>query len=178
MRLLDPAGYRHMPWANGRGVTVEIARADDDAGMLWRLSMAQVVEDGPFSSFPGIDRSLTVIDGPGFTLTGDDWRLRADPMVPVGFAGDVPVSATDVAGPAQDLNVMWRRGRLDARVRVATGAMTAAGAVVALVALAPQRITVDGTVFQLPDRGCLIGDGFLRIVADGAVILAELSPVG
>jgi uncharacterized protein len=178
MRMLDPAGYRRMPWANGRGVTVEIARADDDAGMLWRLSMAQVVENGPFSAFPGIDRSLTVIDGPGFTLAGDDWRLRADPLVPAGFAGDVPVSATDVAGPAEDLNVMWRCGVLAARVRVATGAMTAAGSVVALVALVPQRITVDGTVFHATARACLIGDGALRIVADGAVVLAELSPAG
>lgn len=178
MRLLDPAGYRHMPWANGRGVTVEIARSDDAAGMLWRLSMAQVVEDGPFSGFPGIDRSLTVIDGPGFALAGEGWRLRADPLVPLGFAGDVPVSAADVTGPVQDLNVMWRRDALAARVRVATGAMQAAGAVVALVALAPQRVTVDGGLFHLPDRGTLIGEGSLRIVADGAVVLAELSPRG
>lgn len=178
MRLLDPAGYRHMPWANGRGVTVEIARADDAAGMLWRLSMAQVVEDGPFSGFPGIDRSLTVIAGPGFALAGEGWRLRADPMVPVGFAGDVPVSAADVTGPAQDLNVMWRRGALAARVRVATGAMQTLGSVVALVALAPQRITVDGAAFHLPDRGALMGAGSMRILAEGAVILAELSPSG
>jgi hypothetical protein len=178
MRLLDPAGYRHMPWANGRGVTVEIARADDAGGMLWRLSMAQVVEDGAFSAFPGIDRSLTVIAGPGFALAGDDWSLRADPLVPVGFAGDVPVAAADVTGPAQDLNVMWRRDALTARVRVATGALQAAGSVVALVALAPQRVMVDGGVFHLPDRAGLIGDGFVRIIADGAVILAELSPVG
>lgn len=178
MRPLDPAGYRRMPWANGRGETVEIARADDAAGMLWRLSMAQVVEDGPFSAFPGIDRSLTVISGPGFALAGDGWRLHADPMVPVGFAGDVPVSAADVTGPAQDLNVMWRRGALAARVRVATGAMQTLGSVVALVALAPQRITVDGAAFQLPDRGALMGAGSLRILAEGAVILAELSPAG
>lgn len=178
MRQLDPAGYRHMPWANGRGVTVEIARADDDEGMLWRLSMAQVVEDGQFSAFPGIDRSLTVIDGPGFALVGDHWRLRADPLVPVGFAGDVPVSAADVTGPLQDLNVMWRRGALAARVRVATGAMQTAGTVVAVVALEPQRITVDGAAFQLPDRGALMGAGSMRILADDAVVLAELSPAG
>lgn len=178
MRALDPAGYRHMPWANGRGVTVEIARADDAAGMLWRLSMAQVVEDGPFSAFPGIDRSLTVIDGPGFALAGDGWRLRADPLVPVGFAGDVPVAAANVTGPLQDLNVMWRRDAMIARVRVATGAMQAAGTTVALVALEPQRITVDGGLFHLPDRGSLIGDGALRIVADGIVLVAELSPAG
>ena len=178
MRQLDPGGYRRMPWANGRGVTVEVARSDDAAGMLWRLSMAQVAEDGPFSAFPGIDRSLTVIDGPGFTLAGAGWRLRADPLVPVGFAGYVPVAAADVTGPAEDLNVMWRRDALAARVRVGTGAIQAAGDVVALIALAAQPITVDGSLFQLPGRGCLIGAGSLRIVADGAVVLAELSPVG
>ena len=177
MRLLEPNGYRRMPWANGRGVTVEIARAEDADGLLWRLSMAQVVEDGPFSAFPGLDRSLTVINGPGFALNGSDWRLRADPMVPVGFAGDVPVSAVDVAGPAEDLNVMWRRSHLEARVRVATGALQAVGSIVALVGLGAQQITVDGTVFHAPARACLIGDGCVPVVATGAVVVVELSPV-
>ena len=45
---LTQADYRIQPWANGRGQTVELARADDAQGMVWRLSVAAVVEDGPF----------------------------------------------------------------------------------------------------------------------------------
>ena len=175
MRLLPPDGYRRMPWANGRGVTVEIARADDADGLLWRLSMAQVAEDGPFSAFPGLDRSLTVIDGPGFGLQGEGWALRADPGVPVGFPGDVPVMATEVTGPAEDLNVMWRRNRFAARVRVGTGAMAAEGAVIALIGLAAQGVTVNGEAFHLQPRACLLGSGRARILAEDRVLLAELA---
>ncbi len=142
------------------------------------VSMAQVVENGPFSLFTGIDRSLTVIDGPGFALAGDGWQRRADPLVPVGFAGDVPVAAQEVAGPAVDFNVMWQRGALSARVRVATGDMAATGRIVAILALTGQKITVNDALFHCPASGCLIGDGAVRIVADAAVVVAELSTSG
>lgn len=175
MQLLDPARYRRMPWANGRGQTTEIARADDDNGLLWRLSMAQVVEDGPFSLFPGIDRSLTVIDGPGFTLAGNGWRRRADLLVPVGFAGDVPVAAQAVAGAAVDVNVMWRRDTLQARVRVGLGDLVAAGQIVAVLALTGQQITLNDTRFHAPALGCLIGTGAVRINAETTVLVVELS---
>lgn len=178
MRLLDPAGYRHMPWANGRGHTTEIARADDDAGLLWRLSMAQVTEDGPFSLFSGIDRSLTVIDGPGFVLESSGWRLAAAPFLPVGFPGDVAVSSRDVTGASVDFNVMWRRGAFGARVRAGTGAFWAKAATVAVLALADQQITVNDSRFQMPARGCLMGDATMQIVADALVLVVEIAPIG
>ena len=85
IRQLTVTDFRTMPWANGKGVTVEMARADGPEGMLWRLSRASVVEDGPFSIFPGLERNLTVLTGPGFDLVGqgllaeDQERLRATP---------------------------------------------------------------------------------------------------
>ena len=72
MRHLTPSDYVAMPWANGRGQTVEMLReVGPDGGLLLRLSMASVVEDGPFSIFPGVERNLTVISGPGFDLLGE-----------------------------------------------------------------------------------------------------------
>jgi environmental stress-induced protein Ves len=47
-----------MPWKNGGGETTEIAVFPDGAGLSdfdWRVSMARVDGDGPFSSFPGIE---------------------------------------------------------------------------------------------------------------------------
>jgi hypothetical protein len=98
-----------MPWANGKGVTIEMARADGPDGMLWRLSRASVVEDGPFSVFPGVERNLTVLTGPGFDLVGQGLHLTARPMVPVAFAGDVPLRADGVTAPSDDFNVMTAR---------------------------------------------------------------------
>lgn len=110
---LTAADYRIMPWANGLGQTVEILRHEDTQGeLLWRLSMATVTEDGPFSLFPGIERNLTVLSGDGFDLVEDNSgaRHRADPLKPVAFAGDVAISAQHVTAPCQDFNVMTRRG--------------------------------------------------------------------
>ncbi|MGB8814929.1 MAG: HutD family protein [Paracoccaceae bacterium] len=120
MRHLTPADYRTMPWANGRGQTVEMLRVDGSDGLLWRLSMASVVEDGPFSIFPGIERNLTVISGPGFDLVGTV-SLRCERLVPVAFAGDVPIAAANVVGACDDFNVMTARALPRPIVQVLNG---------------------------------------------------------
>lgn len=131
-----------MPWANGKGVTVEMVRVDRDGAMLWRLSRAAVVEDGDFSVFPGVDRNLTVIEGPGFDLVGA-MELRASPLIPLAFPGDVPLAARGVAGPCEDFNVMVRRGAMRAEVRLSQGGRVA-GETVAIFALEPMQVAGRG----------------------------------
>jgi uncharacterized protein len=117
---LTEADYLVMPWANGRGQTVEMIRQNDINGaILYRLSLATVAEDGPFSVFPGLNRNLTVIEGPGFDLIGEQVQ-RADPMRPVAFAGDIPLAATRVTAPSRDFNVMADR---TLRITVNVGTM-------------------------------------------------------
>jgi uncharacterized protein len=136
IRHLTKGDFKTMPWANGKGVTVEMARVDDAQGMLWRLSRAAVVEDGDFSIFPGVDRNLTVISGPGFDLRGAR-SLRADPLQPVAFPGDVALAARGVTAPCEDFNVMTRRGAMRAEVALAEGGQLDGGlcAVLALGAV-------------------------------------------
>jgi environmental stress-induced protein Ves len=126
---LGAADFKTMPWANGKGVTVELAREDRGGAMLWRLSRASVVENGPFSIFPGVDRVLTVLTGPGFDLQGPGTDLQARPFVPITFAGDVAVSAVGVTAPSDDFNVMTARalGRCDVTVLTAAGQIAAGG---------------------------------------------------
>ena len=110
IRHLTPADYTVMPWANGRDTTIEMLReVGPDGGLLLRLSMASVVVDGPFSIFPGVERNLTVISGPGFDLAGET-RIKASPLVPLAFPGDVPMAAAGVTAPSDDFNVMTARG--------------------------------------------------------------------
>lgn len=120
IRHLTPADYTAMPWANGRGTTIEMLReTGPDGALRLRLSMASVVEDGPFSSFPGIERNLTVISGPGFDLVGAT-RITAAPLMPVAFPGDVAIAAVGVTAPSDDFNVMTARALPLPDVRVET----------------------------------------------------------
>ena len=121
-RWLGAEDFTTMPWANGKGETVELARCDRGGAMLWRLSRARVIEDGPFSIFAGVDRVLTVLNGPGFDLEGEGVALRARPYGPVRFSGDVAVRALRVTAPSDDFNVMVARAQGRAEVRVLGGA--------------------------------------------------------
>lgn len=137
---LTPADYRQMPWANGKGVTVEMLRIEENGVLLARLSRASVVENGEFSIFPNIERNLTVISGPGFDLLGEGLHLPARPLVPVAFAGDVPVRAAEVTAPSDDFNVMTARHLPRPQVAVVTGSVQLpAGGRQAIFALLPSR---------------------------------------
>ena len=60
MRVLRAADYPRMPWKNGGGETAEILVEPAGAPLDsfdWRLSMARVAADGPFSLFPGVERT-------------------------------------------------------------------------------------------------------------------------
>jgi environmental stress-induced protein Ves len=124
VQILGPDDFRAMPWRNGRGTTIEMAHEDDAGGvMLWRISAADVVEAGQFSAFPGVDRVLTLIEGPGFDLDfSGHGRVRVEMLKPVVFSGDWTTQAEAVLGPSRDLNVMTARGRASALVNIHRGA--------------------------------------------------------
>ncbi|ANW49683.1 histidine utilization protein HutD [Burkholderia pseudomallei] len=107
------------PWKNGGGVTREIAahplreRAGHGAldAFAWRVSVADVTDAGPFSRFPGIDRTLVLLAGAGMTLVdtgGARHALRA-PLDRVAFAGEAAIAAELHDGPTRDFNLMTRR---------------------------------------------------------------------
>ncbi len=120
LTVLRMADRKAVPWKNGGGVTREIAAWPQGSGFedfAWRVSMAEVREDGPFSSFPNVDRILTVLEG-GLRLTVHgagvfDLSPRSPPMA---FDGAAPAAAKLTAGPVLDLNVMTRRGAAAAQV--------------------------------------------------------------
>lgn len=119
MRLIRAKDYRRMPWKNGGGETIEIAvhpKNADTSSFDWRVSMARVEMDGPFSSFPGIDRTLAILDGAGIELSVEGQDVARIEDAPRSFPGDVTTSARLINGPITDLNVMTRRGSFQSRV--------------------------------------------------------------
>ncbi|MAL76737.1 MAG: HutD-family protein [Rhodospirillaceae bacterium] len=120
MKIFKAQDYKETPWKNGGGITREIALKEDEDGFLWRLSIADVRTDGPFSSFPDRHRILTVIAGVGMRLK--DRRtgavIEALPQRPIDFRGDQEINSELLAGPIQDFNVMFDPLRVKAEVRV------------------------------------------------------------
>ena len=109
-----------MPWRNGGGVTHELVRRPDADEFDWRLSVAEVDTDGPFSTFDGHDRIIVLLSGEGMDLRFVESDEVVELRPPLGghrFAGEVAVDATLPSGPTTDLNLMWRRERFDATVR-------------------------------------------------------------
>lgn len=111
-RILRSNGYQRMPWRNGGGTTTEIWKAASPAGeTLWRLSIADVASDGPFSEFPGIDRWIMVISGKGMELTIEAMGAkRLDrPFEPLFFSGEAKTDCRLIDGPIRDFNFMIAR---------------------------------------------------------------------
>jgi environmental stress-induced protein Ves len=122
MTMLIPyASLQATPWKNGGGSTTEIAIAPPGAGFEefdWRISLATIAIDGPFSVFPGIDRTLALVDGPGVALEidGEDRFLLCDEDPVFEFRGEHEIDATVGAAPTTDFNVMTRRARCHHRL--------------------------------------------------------------
>ena len=111
--LIPFAGLATVPWKNGSGSTTEIAIDPPDGdfdNFNWRISLATISENGPFSIFPGVERTLALVDGNGMTLDIDvDDRVHVGQDEPVlAFSGDSEVEATLNRGPSVDFNVMTR----------------------------------------------------------------------
>lgn len=111
MRVLKADEYRRMPWRNGYGETAEVAIGPTGATLDdfdWRVSMARIDGNGPFSIFPNTDRTIAVLRGDGLRLSianGAPVELTAE-TEPLAFPGAVSANATLLGGTVTDLNVM------------------------------------------------------------------------
>jgi uncharacterized protein len=119
LRILRSADYLARPWKNGGGTTRDIVVSPPGASLDdfdWRLSLAQVDRDGPFSRFEDVDRTLVLLDG-AMTLQDRNGRIELARNEPVTFEGERAIEATLAGGSTLDFNVMTRRGRARHAVR-------------------------------------------------------------
>ena len=183
-RLIRHRDLVRTPGRNGGGTTAEVAAAPNGAGIEafdWRISMADVGADGPFSTFPGIDRTLVLIEGQGIELTVNQTTHRLDAASPLFcFTGEALTTARLTAGPIRDLNVMTRRGRFAHEVRVmaeGTADLSSSPAsVIAFAALSGRvRIVVDDEPHALERLDVLITDeNPSRVAVDQPALLISL----
>lgn len=100
------------PWRNGGGLTRELAVWPEAADWTWRMSVAEVGQSGPFSSFDGVDRWFAVLAGSGLELTVNRQTHRltvAD--APFFFDGAASADCQLTDGATQDFNLMVQKSR-------------------------------------------------------------------
>jgi environmental stress-induced protein Ves len=99
-------------WRNGGGTTRELLCWPSTLEWAFRVSVADITRDGPFSSFPGIERWFAVIEGAGVVLSfgGKKRRVRVGDL-PLQFNGGDAPGCRLVDGSTRDLNLMLRGGR-------------------------------------------------------------------
>ena len=120
MNLLRAVDYVRTPWKNGGGSTLEICRDQGEGldGFGWRLSIADIDQGGPFSTFAGYERIITVLEGEGMRLRVDGASSGALlAFEPFAFSGDSAVSCELIDGPIRDFNLIYSPVRFTARLQ-------------------------------------------------------------
>ena len=113
--------YQQLPvsrWRNGGGATREIVSfPPGDAQLAWRASIATIDASGPFSSFPGIDRVITLLHGDSVLLRWPDAQQRLLRHQPWAFPGEWEIEA-HISGSCEDFNIMTRRDSWRSQVAI------------------------------------------------------------
>lgn len=114
--IIPHTAYRRMPWKNGLGETLEIDIKQQNGEVLYRVSQASVVEDGLFSDFSGLHRTLVLLNGNGMLLKHQSqsgvYQNKLTELLSVAlFSGGDITHATLCNGAVDDLNVMVRNGK-------------------------------------------------------------------
>jgi environmental stress-induced protein Ves len=186
MQILRHADYRRMPWKNGLGVTEEVIAhppGSDIASFGWRLSIAHVGADGPFSVFAGIDRTIALLDGDGLYLDMPDGAIELDRKgAPLPFSGDLEIASRNKGGPTIDLNIMTRRGRFEHRMqRIRGGAIDIAEPGTILVFNAGTIVYCGDRAIDIERFDTLVADpadGPLRVPPGTDMLLIEVTAAG
>lgn len=117
--------YREQPWKNGGGLTREIAVAfsDEEAEhVLWRVSLATIDRDGPFSEFRGYDRTIVALDAGPVELDVDGKLVVLERGRPHEFRGEAQVACRLCGSATRDLNAMTLRDTFVHDVEIVTSA--------------------------------------------------------
>jgi len=112
-KIYSPQSFQTLPWRNGLGSTIELLAEtpNKNEAFSWRLSIASVANDGPFSDFSGYDRTLLLLEGSGITLNKPNgiFKVLNLSLDYANFKGEDLIDATLHNGPIKDFNIMTLR---------------------------------------------------------------------
>jgi environmental stress-induced protein Ves len=123
-KILGPSNFVSQRWKNGQGTTTELIKEtiSGSKDFSWRISMADVTTDGPFSTFENYNRTLLLLKGNGITLEFKSKRTDTlnKLLDSASFAGEDPTYATLHNGSITDFNVITHREYCSAKTHVAS----------------------------------------------------------
>jgi len=98
------------PWKNGGGTARDLLMWPTGSDWSLRVSVAEILRDGPFSDYTGFDRWFAVLHGAGVALQlgGDRWEQRLG-APPLRFDGALAPMCWLLDGATSDLNLVVRR---------------------------------------------------------------------
>lgn len=184
IRQFRHQSYVTMPWKNGRGSTDEICLLPPGASrdrFDLRISRADIFEPGLFSAFPGVERTITIIEGAGLTLDFGGHVAMLEPRRPYTFdSGLTPVGIPKDAS-VRVLNVMaaravWRLAPA-AVVTEATPLTAAVSVVFSIEGDWRLEAGPDRTVLLSADTALVETSARLVPESSGAALIVPLSPV-
>ncbi|MDF1610295.1 HutD family protein [Hoeflea sp. YIM 152468] len=170
MKFLRCESLVEVPWKNGGGRTREIAMGMAGDRSVWRLSRADVTQDGAFSNFAGLVRILTVVSGRGMILQHPDGSMAAEPWTPLRFDGGLDVHARLKDGSLTDLNLMFDPAFCQADVMAKQGPLRQ---VVAPPARGIVAFHVLSGAPMVNAHGLATGDTAFAGTTDAALTLAQ-----
>ncbi|WP_269716751.1 HutD/Ves family protein [Caulobacter sp. NIBR2454] len=189
MQIFRSADRASTPWKNGGGMTAEIVArpvGSDLDTLEWRASLARIEQDGPFSSFPGVDRVLAVVEGQlKLSLAGGSPVTADSTTSPLRFQGEMDIGAQPSEGGASVLNILVRRDRWQAvaeRMTVAPPRSIVVDGQTLIFAVDPLSVSSEEGAKALEALDLLHVEGptTLRLSAPAAsarVVIVRLSPV-
>jgi uncharacterized protein len=156
-------------WRNGGGTTRELIAWPGSTSWLWRASVAEVAQDGPFSSFAGVQRWFAVLEGHGVCLTVDGYlHMLTKSDQPLVFDGAAQTSCELLGGVTQDFNLMVQGGAVARMLRI-TGSFNMISITPKIIAAYAHkeraRVQIGSEVYELPPHFF----GWMRVQANTSV---------
>lgn len=191
LTTLDPAAFRHMPWKNGGGVTVDIAvsmlpgfEPGGWEGIIWRFSRTAIVTPGAFSDLSGFDRQMVLVSGRGLVLETAAGEIDVrQPFRPVRFTGETPIVSRLEAGPVEVVNLIGDRSRVSIDLCCLSDDATkncTAGVHIIYSPATSCELTVEGKPCEIAAGHAMridAGTNFAVASRLGTAIVAGVSPV-
>jgi environmental stress-induced protein Ves len=187
---IDPASFRHTPWKNGGGVTIDIAESllpgfapGSWEGSVWRFGRTAIVTPGPFSDLSGFDRQQMLVSGQGLVLETAAGEIDVrQPFKPVRFAGETAIVSRLEAGPVEVVNLIGDRSRVSIELSCLAAGTThshPAGIHIIYAAATQCDLAINGNACEIAAGHAMridAGENFTIASRLGTAIVASIFP--